>query len=384
MHDATQLAALRTTGYIPFGSGLFFNPDYLLKHQPTLDEIVALPFDRICQYFRVIQQYAGLITWFKAQVTRIIGELVSNVDEKQNIEKLFAVMSQPRNTRRQDFDMVSSFCQNRNVHLARRYVDDDESDVVDDARIVKLLQFYRGMMDVMVEDHRTQFDGASHTTGCMSGGRYSGAASGARSGPVGGTGYSPSGVVAGTVSGITARATTLTAKFTEPHKFALQFDRLYPGHNSMKVECTICFEKAVPFLLLRKQFVKENLHDLVDNPLIYYYPEIMCSKCADFFCTKGQDPVKQPCYAAVPIVNLIGDSKQYYCQAFSNLTNYQIQQEQRHTLASTHTLGLPVKAVDSQLECVKFVIAVFHDIVKEHFDTTEMKEAFEQFVKSVK
>src|SRR5205085_3124939 len=40
--------------------GVFYSPQKLLESNPVLEDFLKFPFDRICQYFRVIQKY-GLL-----------------------------------------------------------------------------------------------------------------------------------------------------------------------------------------------------------------------------------------------------------------------------------------------------------------------------------
>ena len=378
IYNESEASLLRNSGYIPFGSGLFFNPEHFLKYQPTVDELIALPFDRICQYFRVNQQYDGLMNWFKEQSQRIIGQLISDNEEKENIERMFTEMSQPRTTRQRNPTIITNFCQARNIYLARRYIDDEEiNSLVDDQRIVKLLQFYRAMMQIMDEDNRTQNIGATYTCSSISSTRYSSALNTSQL-------QSNQSYNFNTIR----NCTSITAKFNEPYLWFRQFDKLYPTHNSKKTECTICCEIGVPFILIRKHLDKTQINNLVDNSLSYYYPEILCSKCADYFCINGKDPVRQPCHAAIPIVNLIGDSKIYFYQTFSTITNYQLQS--LVPITTTSIDGLYRRSVlsnnndDQQFECLKFIILVFYGIVKQHFETPELNDIFEQFEKSIR
>ncbi|XWV24480.1 hypothetical protein QJ856_gp0038 [Tupanvirus deep ocean] len=364
---------LRRNGYIPFGAGLYFNADKLLASNPSWDELVQMPFDRVCQYFRVTLQYEKLLEWFKIQKDRFLTEFMTDEDDKLAVENLVKNISGRERTR--DPSLISSYIRARDRTLARRYVDDNEiDDLFDDPRLVQLMQFFRQMMEIMEEDNRTQYQVASYTTSSISSSRY----------------CRPSYHVPTSLGNSgRSKSTTITADFTEPLKWIEQFARLYPGHNSIQCECSICCETKIPFILFRKHIDKNNVNDILDCPTNYFYPQMLCAKCAAFFCSKGTDPVHIPCYGALPIVSLIGDSNKYYFSGFVKLTNFVLDADKSSLTKSITTstsallgwLGNSTKKSfgDSELHSLMFTASLFYGVLLSHFtDSNEISMAIKQ------
>ena len=290
-------------GYIPFGSGVFFSPDNLLISEPSLEEFLEYPFDRICQNFRVRHDYARLVTWFTLQKDRYIRDYTNDPSQFNIIDSLF---QQPRRERNRV--TISSFTQTRDRTLAFRYIADPEIEAQLDPRIQTILLFFRNMMQTLEEDHVTQEDARSYTMSSMAPSRYTSTAASMKTSSQ--HCYKP-------------MSTHMTATFTEPHKWLGQFTRLYPDHNSLEVDCSICCEKSIPFILIRKIMeTNNNIASVRATPLNYFYPEVVCSKCADYFTLHSKDPVRSPCLGAIPIVNLIGNSKEFFLTCLWNLTDY--------------------------------------------------------------
>ncbi|XWV25711.1 hypothetical protein QJ857_gp0038 [Tupanvirus soda lake] len=371
--DPVLESDLRRNGYIPFGAGLYFNADKLLTSSPSWDELVLMPFDRVCQYFRVTLQYEKLLQWFKIQKDRFLAEFMTDEDDKMAVENLVKDISE--RGRNLDPTIISTYIRARNRTLARRYIDDNEiEDLFDDPRLVQLMQFFRQMMQIMEEDNRDQYEVASYTTSSISSSRY------CRS-----SYHIPSTIAANTLT----KTTTITADFTEPLKWIEQFTRLYPNHNSIQCECSICCENKIPFILFRKYIDKNNVNDILDCPTNYFYPQILCGKCAAFFCSKGADPVHTPCYAALPIVSLVGDSKRYYLSGFTKLTNFVLYMDESPLTKSFTTttgallgwLGNSTKkdSEDSELQSLMFTASLFYGVLLSHFaDSDELNMALKQ------
>lgn len=301
---------LHNRGYISFGMGLFFNPDFLIRSEPTWDQLIDYPFDRICQYFRVSQRYPDLLEWLKSQKNRFLEEFMSDNSEKENVDQLIDSMLLGQ-ADSNNSNVVSSSRSNyiaiRNRTIARRYIDDEEiNNLFNDQRIVTLVQFFRRMMEIMEEDNREVHNPSSYVCSSISTSRYTIAANNS--------------CVSNTRAHKSTLSITITCNFTEPLKWQKQFERLYPEHKSTKWECSICCEEDIPFIMIRKFIDKNNISNIVDKPLEYFYPQIVCSKCATYFCNKGCDPVRAPCHAAIPIVNLVGDSKYYFLENFHKIT----------------------------------------------------------------
>lgn len=347
IHDEQQQIQLRDKGYIPFGSGLFFNKFNLLNTQLSWDSLLTLPFDRICQYFKVTQTYEQLITWFKIQKDRFVQELISESTEKEIINNFISEIINNQNQRNsinarsQHSPLLSSYIETRNRALILRYPDNEEIEhLFDNPKLVQLLYFFKTMMQIMEEDNQGQEIPTTYTPLTISSSRYSVSSYSQYNSPI--HSYAPaqspwirpSTASRNSTNTFTA-CTNISANFDEPYLWFKQFDYLYPNHKSIKMECEICCEIDVPFIIIRKHFDINNITDLVEHSLSYHYPAIVCSKCAGLFCTRLFDPFRVPCFAAIPIINLPAGSKQIYLKCFSKLTNYDFN--------SIAPVGLPVK-----------------------------------------
>ena len=303
--DSSNENHLLTSGYIPFGNGLFFHPNHLLQFTPSWEQLVNMPFDRICQHYRVAQRYSELLNWFKIQQDRFIRDFLPDSSDTEVVEALVNEIGRIRTSphRRADAS-VTSYINTRNRVLARRYINDEEiENLVLEPRIVQLLQFFRQIMGVMIEDNATQYVESSYTTSTITSSRY-------RSSSSIPLALSNTATYAGSYD------------FDKPYKWLRQFSRKYPSHQSPQCECTICFETDVPFILIRQHFKRNDVSILIEHPTNYFYPQILCSKCATYFCDLGKDPVRVNSCAAMPLVKLDEDSTKHYMASFIKLTDY--------------------------------------------------------------
>lgn len=281
--------------YIPFGSGCYFNPNIFLNYKPSWDELLALPFDRICQYFRIINKYDDLITWFTTQKNRFVQEfMVSAIDENQ-INRLIDRLVN-RNSQHVDETIFTTYVQVRNRTLTRSNFETHNNNIdISDPRLVKLVRFFRNMMNVMYEDRLTLRNARTYTTGTFSTTRYSTAS----------------------VNNPNNSFTLPTVvDFSNPLKWYAQFKL---NENDIEVDCSICLEKSIPFFLIRKHFELNNLSEFHKIPMNYFYPQQLCANCATYFCNRQQDPVKVSCYAGIPIAGSVDIFN--YINNFSKLTD---------------------------------------------------------------
>jgi hypothetical protein len=350
--DSSLESNLRDKGYIPFGLGLFFNPNHLLASNPSWDDLLLMPFDRICQYFKITLCYDKLLKWFNFQKDKFIQEFIIDPNEKENIEKLIKEITNHNSNRTIDQSITSTYIKKRNTILAYLYMDvDDIEGVSDNPRIVQLLQFFCQMIKVMEEDNHIQHEANTYTTYTISSSRYSI--------------FTKNSTTSG-LSKYYGKMSTITANFDEPLKWLEQFSHLYPNHNSLKYECSICFEQSVPFVLIRKHIDKNNMNDFINNATNYFYPEILCCKCSAYFCSEHIDPVRVTCLAALPIVSLVGDSMTNYLSSFMKITNYdqQLCSSISKNIGQTSNFG-----EQSNAESKGFLImaSLFYGILRQHF-----------------
>lgn len=324
-------------GYISFGfdgtSCLFFNPEYLLTYCPTWDQLMEFQFDRICQYFSVSMKCEQLLDWFKDQYQRFIDEFMIDSQEKEIIDDVMSQIRIPKERRIHNQELINTFIRNRDQAIARRYIGDEEIEtLIEDPRMAKLVQFFKIMMQTIEEDSETQNYSNSYTTLRMTSNRY--------------TSYHNRSI--NNIPSLSkSRYTIITANFDQPYKWFDQFQVLYPDHNSSQIPCSVCIETQVPFIIIRKPFSKNNIDDIMKRPIDYYYPQIVCYKCADYFCSRQIDPVRVECMAAFPIVNLKENFKNTFINCFSLLTDYS-----HHFDTLTDILSFIILFID--LLCVQF------------------------------
>ncbi len=354
---------LREQNYIPIGTGLYFNPELLLQWNPTLDELINIPFDRISQYFRVSMRCCELVDWFKKQKNRFLEEFIVEPNERMNIEQIMTDMERNRQNRQIYDSLLPYFTQIRNQALVRRYIDDDDIDnVVDDPRIKQVIIFFRQMLDVMMEDMENQDDGNSYVSSSIALSRYSTVPSNHSSKYV--SSYSKT------------NPTSITANFKDPLKWIEQFCRLYPNHESKQHECSICCDINIPFVLMRKVINKLNIDDFQVHPLDYFYPEIMCAKCATYFCNNKIDPVRVECFAAIPLITLVDDSKKYFISSFTELSGTVINNSNiigsiktttKYLLNYLSNISMGIITKKNYVDEIAALIDIFFEILNNHF-----------------
>lgn len=296
--DGSQERCFTQKGYIPFGAGLFFHPEKLLGSSPSWEQLLEMPFDRICQYFRVTQRYGELLEWFKLQKDRFMAEFSIDATDRQKVDQMiYEIQNLSHCANRRTIAAVSPYVILRNNTICQQYADVDDMTFAD-PRIVQLMKFFRSMMQVMDEDNRTQYQSSGYTTVVSSPSRY--------------TAYSA-------VPRMSIE--TMALDFTKPFGWFRKYSRLFPSHGSTKFECTICYEEDVPFVLVRKRFRTDTIEELCNNPSNFFYPQTVCSKCAEYFCIQKLDPVRQPCVAAIPLVNLLDNYRATFMDDFLNLVD---------------------------------------------------------------
>lgn len=115
----------------------------------------------------------------------------------------------------------------------------------------------------------------------------------------------------------------LKASLREPNKWFNQFVKIYPlnDDDNLKMECVICMEDEIPFVLVKKIFLSENISDLIDHLFDYINPQIFCSKCAEYCCFKSITPYGK-CIGAIPIIKLNSENQSSYLECISSMTDW--------------------------------------------------------------
>lgn len=325
----------KSKGYIHFGNGLFFSPEKMLNSQPSWDELSMYPFNLICQYFKVNQKYSDLFCWFKKQKKRFLNEFSLENHEKENINNIIDHMINNGNT-----NLRSSYIIMRNLSLARIYSDDEDlNNLVGDEKLKKLLQFFKVMIQIMHEDNETNEDSTAYTSLSISNSRY----------------------ISMSPSCTNKKYTNITAEFDKPFLWTKQFKYLYPNHKSILHECSICCENDIPLILVRKTFVSSDLNDVCEHYTDYFYPQIMCSRCAEFFCNRKEDPVHVKCFAAMPLFDIDSSSKKYFMQCINQLIKFDI-----NTLEIESVMEMIIKASIEHFHSDNEILSILNKF-KENF-----------------
>jgi hypothetical protein len=293
-----------------------------MQYEPSWDEIIAYPFDVICRYFKVTNRYPQLLEWFNKQKDRFIREFI---EDENDVEHVLNLIKNIQNN--QNISDISSYINTRNRYLTGRYFNDEDiENMFSDPKIVLLIKLFKQILKVMEEDNQYQNTANAYTSSTISRSRYT---------------YDYLNNTNCTNSTV-HNPPVLSANFTEPLKWYNQYKRLYNSNNSKQIDCSICLENSIPFILLRKTFILNKVYDFIDNPLDYYYPQLLCGKCAGYFCSMGIDPVRVSCCAAIPIIHLTDDLKPIFYKNFASITdinyNDQFNNSQTNSLAQPNIL----------------------------------------------
>jgi hypothetical protein len=283
--------------YIPLGSGLYFSPDIFLQSSPTWDEMLTYPFDRICHIFKIINGYDNVLAWLNGQKDRFLREFGLDAQEENQVQQIIDRGIGPTRFRRNTLEL-SQYITSRNRFLVNRDTQmEDAEALVENPRARQLVGFFRRLFEVMQEDQEmlnqtNQHNQTSFTTGAYSSSRYSILA--------------PAGSIPATGSAYSRAVTGPPTTFSDPMRWFRKFSAANPDQVATftKCECSICCEDSVPFVLVRKHFNPQTINNVATNPGEYFYPGILCDKCATFFCKKGKDAFRVDCYAAIPLIRL--------------------------------------------------------------------------------
>lgn len=346
--DPLHVAMLNKNGYVPLGSlssqreNIFFNPTKLLQSSPRWDEIKEYPFDRICQYFKVIGKCKELYVWFKEHMEALLQQILVDDIDRINFEDLLDKMSVIKRRRfdthskneenKEAENILSSFIKIRNRTVARIHIatDADIEFALENQDARQLMQFYRNMVQVMREDANAVENrcGAKslpqsrdmYTISSISSARYS-----ILKGKISHSSSlcHPHGNYDNSIGPI------ITASFQNPFLWKEQFVQAAPSYTGFgtSVECTICCDEKVtiPFILFRQKInCRTYSEELKTNLLKYYYQGILCDKCAEFFCQQKRDPNRVSCIGGVPLIALdkVPPSvRENYIKNFSEYTN---------------------------------------------------------------
>jgi hypothetical protein len=306
-YDSTQFNNAVLQGYIPFGDTLI-NLDKIMTYDPSWDEFIKYPFDIICRQAKIKGQSAKLREFFKKLREKFIRLFLADNPEElsQAINYIQQVSNQNQSTisNRANTNISSAnygpFCSTRDRFIIRNYIDDvNISTITNDPRIIMLCKIFTKMMSIVNEDSVQQNVGSSYSCASISSSRYNYLDLATQT-------YNS------TKEGTFVQPVLWLNRFIEKHKYT----------PSALLECTICYETSVPFFLIRQRIQQNKLIDVTSNPFEFFYPQHMCCKCAEWFCSAGCDPVRVKCFVSMPIVpfNCL-EMKREYLKNFAQLTD---------------------------------------------------------------
>jgi hypothetical protein len=363
--DPMQVLLLRDKFYVPIGNSTFFNLNNFLLSVPSFDSLIAIPptvWGWICQYCKVNNRFMELYSWFKQQNERLISELGISNNDKDSFNELMTQMIQNRNSMRNAMHdamhdamhnanhmtrLSSSYISMRNQRIGRRYIasDEDIETRLNDQRAVQLIRFFRVMLQILDEDaailhsQSSAIRGSVYSTGIISSSRYSSAHISTN---VSNTSRQN---ITNVLNNITdsskdaLRSPNITANFMEPYLWQKQLTRLYTTtkFTTPDYECSICCETSLPCILIRniinvsdvnlmlqhlqhQQQLQQHQHQY--QPFRYFYPHLVCAKCADCICQDGKDPFRCSCIAALPLIHIneLNDKdRSHYLMMFNSM-----------------------------------------------------------------
>jgi hypothetical protein len=396
--DPTHVAMLNKNGYVPLGSlssslssqgqgqNIFFNPTKLLQSSPRWDEIKEYPFDRICQYFKVIGKCKELYIWFKEHMEELLRQILIDDIDRINFEDLLDKMSANKHkcsNKNKTDDILSSYIKIRNRTVARMHIatDADIDFALENQNARQLMQFYRNMVQVMQEDVNAaedRYGRMSHdmyTTSSISSIRYSIPPiikSKARYNSSLCDSYDDHLIHL-------SKDPIITATFHNPFLWKEQFVQAAPTYSGFGtiVECTICCDEKVtiPFILFRQKInCRTYPEELTTNLLKYYYQGILCDKCAEFFCQQKRDPNRVSCIGGFPLIKLDAvppSVRENYIKNFSEYTNLKYLNQKstprdRNVQRDENNHSFPLRIVSSISSGVyNFVSSIYNKSTKQ-------------------
>jgi len=404
--DPNQVLILTEKGYIPIGDGRFINPVNLLKSTPTFETLSDLPFNWICQYFRVTDKYNELYEWFKQQKTRLINESINelvfknanhvsfDIDFEHLVEKINNLHPSERRDHLQP--PMLSYINERTKHICQHYIDSNEGvehDILNASgmlSIEKRIIFFREMIKIMNDDIKlielANDNQVSYTCSSLSMSRYSTTASSGSLLKKTSTNQSTLPQVISDLPPKVNLVSTLTATFDEPYAWERQLSRLYPDTEFIKRECSICCAKSIPFIWVSLPINIRNLND--NNPSEHFCSPIVCSKCSDFFCckTKHYKGSEDSCMIALPLIQvnyLTPYDRLNYIKAFSaNIkdtnVSYGMFSSIIHAITSFSNISNQTPSADSN------DLIIFAKFVKTHTDNNcDNYEIIDIYLKSL-
>ena len=150
--DEKQKRELFLEKYIPFGGNcLFFNSNILLSCKPSWNILFDYPFDKLCNYFKIIQKCEALDKWF-SELKNLFFKSISKDDiDAKNMEMILIVQDSDKKGR---VDLCQSskldpidrekYINTRNAALIKRYANNIEEleNLITDEKIKKYLDSF--------------------------------------------------------------------------------------------------------------------------------------------------------------------------------------------------------------------------------------------------
>ena len=349
--DQQKHLELIQRGYTPFGAGNYVHLEKFINRDIDIADLMNYPLGQICQHFKVTQRYELIYNWFDIQRKKYI-DFVSekSIDSiKKQMENSVYGYYKPQD--------LSEYLSHRNILIACSCITDRnipvDINIITDKSIARNLETIRKLSLTMEEDMEAIKENYDYTMFYASKSRYN---SFRRN-------YSErqekninmvsdisdiSDITEKSFKNILAWITlfdSVTKQIEEDDVSNSISDHLnnivFPKYN-----CYLCEQESIGCILVKKSIDLDNKNDLINNPYDYFYPKLVCEKCASCLCDYPLTNTSY--YMAVPLIIPVNKTlMDPYYKFFDNLLNQQI-----------HTENNPVN---------KYLIVEFLEIIKSIF-----------------
>jgi hypothetical protein len=301
-HEWTNLTSM---GYIPYGNGRFWHPDYLLDYRIPPEElsdfIEKIPIERFCQYYRIFGNYDKLINRFKQIQSEYFNSLNLNENDKELIILCIKQISQRKSKKNSRIQRTISdehkaaFINYRNFELFKKYNDANLLSHITNEKVVKCLKIFHNIITAMEIDAQTSNLSHSYSVASINRSTY----------------------ISGSQNSSLDMSASLSfnylmnnLSFYPSGKFELSFCRPFEWYDKNRSitydpgSCSICFEDNIMmFFLVNQKIMFDNQNKLKGKIFDYLYNSPVCYKCSEYFVIKcGKNPIHMACIGALPII----------------------------------------------------------------------------------
>jgi hypothetical protein len=305
---------LHDSGYVYLGSNFFYNPEFLLGYEPSWDDFLKMPLGNIFRYHIIYSTIDVYFTWLKDQVKRFIDDHAKDIMGSLKITLHDMLKNE---TSEQSLTHIKKYIGYRNLILLKYLYDhkigfSDTNIDFGDPNNNKIFKYLCGLINATQNYLINQKNkGNNYRVGNISINNY----------------YTDTNSLNIFQNKSHEDIKEMKGSFNEPMTWLSCFTTLCSEHNSEQIKCPLCGEQSVPFVLIRKKFSMDDLNEIITNDprknaVDYFYPKMLCCKCATQFCVIGKDPVGINIISALPIVRLIKEPKSTTIKKSIIMTDY--------------------------------------------------------------